>query len=80
MWGEQDKLWIHYHNNIIAADIDEARFLAARLRYISINKIYAHCTEIIDLQSYKIIRHPGKVRSRIAEVSTQPFIFAACRN
>lgn len=80
MWHGEDKLWLHYREDIIAADVSEGIFLADSLRYIAINKIYLSSLEVIDLQKYKVIKNPLKLRSVLKERLHIPFVFAVCRN
>lgn len=80
MWHGEDKLWLHYRADIIAADVPDGIFLADFLRYIAINKIYTSSLEIIDLQKYKIICNPLKLRSGLKERANIPFVFVVSRN
>ena len=76
----QNKVWLHYVKNIIAADVSSAVFLASYLRYTEINHDYASGFEIIDLQKYKIITRPSKIRQAMKEDLKTPFIFVAGKN
>ena len=80
MWSGQDKVWLHYVKDIIAADVYSAVFLASYLRYMAINKSHIPYMEIIDLQKYKIIRNKAKVRQALKERMHMPFVFAVCKN
>lgn len=79
MW-QKNKTWLHYNNNIIAADISSAVFLAFYLQRCRITKNYASSLEIIDLQKYKVIKQEGKVRIALRERIGIPFIFIAGKN
>ncbi len=80
MWGKQDKVWLHYVKDIIAADVYSAVFLASYLRYASLNKTHVAFLEIIDLQKYKVIKQKNKVRVALKERADVPFVFVVCRN
>jgi len=80
MWGKQDKVWLHYVKDIIAADVYSAVFLASYLRYSALNKTHVAFLEIIDLQKYKVIKQKNKVRVALKERADVPFVFVVCRN
>ncbi|OSZ82728.1 hypothetical protein CAP35_05550 [Chitinophagaceae bacterium IBVUCB1] len=80
MWSGQQKTWVHYRNDIIASDVNLAIFLSSYLRQVSIHKLYVNCTEVADLQRYKLIRHPQKVKTAMRERSNIPFVFALNKN
>jgi hypothetical protein len=75
-----NKVWLHYVKNIIAADLSSAVFLASYLRHTSITKDYTASLEIIDLQKYKIITQPAKVRRSIKDRMHIPFVFVVGKN
>ncbi len=79
MWRENND-WLHYVKNIIAADVHSAVFLASYLRYTGNSKNYASSLEVIDLQQYKVIRQPHKVRVALRERLHIPFVFVVCKN
>ncbi len=76
----QNKVWLHYVKNIIAADVSSAVFLASYLRHSEIRWDYASSFEIIDLQKYKIITQPAKIRLALKEEIRTPFIFVTGKN
>ncbi len=81
MWyKDRDRVWNQYIRNIGATDGSSARFLELYMKRISISQEYVNCLEVYDLQKYKIIKHPGKVRAALREKKNTPFIFVACRN
>lgn len=80
MWSGHDKVWLHYVNDIIAADVSSAVFLASYLRYVKMNKSYSGCIEVIDLQKYKVIKQKNKVREAIRTRLHMPFIFVVGKN
>ncbi|MDR3678955.1 MAG: hypothetical protein P4L41_03240 [Flavipsychrobacter sp.] len=80
MWSGQDKVWLHYVKDIIAADVYSAVFLASYLRYMGLNKSHVSFLEVIDLQKYKVIKQKHKVRAAIKERANIPFVFVVCRN
>jgi hypothetical protein len=80
MWSGQDKVWLHYIKDIMAADVYSAVFLASYLRYTSMSKSYIATMEIIDLQKYKIITQKNKVRKALKERKDVPFVFPFYKN
>lgn len=79
MWGE-DKVWTRYRTDVLAADAGAAAQLMALIHVITISRVYSHCIEVIDLQRYKTIRRPAKVRQALKERLHLPFVFAVGRN
>lgn len=80
MWSGQQKVWIHYRHDIMAADVSTAIMLSAFLRHTSIHKLHTHYLEVIDLQRYKVIKQPKKVQMALKERSSIPFVFVAGKN
>lgn len=80
MLGGQDKVWIHYRKDIIAADVSSAICLSAFLRNSFLNRSYIPSLEIIDLQRYKLVTKHVKVRIALMERLHIPFVFVACKN
>ena len=78
MWRENE--WMHYVKNIIAADVHSAVFLASYLRYTGISKDYASSLEVIDLQKYKLISDPDKVKKALQDRLNIPFVFVVGKN
>lgn len=79
MWREE-KEWLHYVKNIIAADVPSAIFLASYLRYAGMSKDYAAALEIVDLQKYKVIKQVNKVKVALYERRQIPFVFVVGKN
>lgn len=80
MWNGQDKVWLKYRKDIIAADTPSASFLSSYLRQMAIHKTYHSHLEVIDLQRYKIIKQEPKVKIALRERSTIPFVFVIGKN
>jgi len=80
MWSGQNKVWLHYIKDIIAADVYSAVFLASFLRHSAIHKTYIPSLEVIDLQKYKVHRQPAKVRQALKERVHIPFVFVVGKN
>jgi hypothetical protein len=78
--GGQDKVWIHYRKDIIAADVSSAIFLSAYLRHGAIHRLYIPCLEVIDLQRYKVVKQAVKVKVCLIDRMHIPFVFAVCKN
>lgn len=81
MWDKkQDKVWINYRSDIIAADTTSGSFLAKYLRFTLLNRSHISTLEVIDLQKYKVIKGEKRVRSAIRERLDIPFVFLSCNN
>jgi len=80
MWQGQDKTWLHYVKDIIAADVYSAVFLASYLRQGAIRKTYVPALEVIDLQKYKVIKEVKKVNMALRERIHIPFVFVVGKN
>ena len=79
MWNG-NKVWLHFLNNILAADSGSAAFLGSYLRRSGGSMANAPFIEIIDLQKYKVIKQPHKVRAALRERLHIPFIFVVGKN
>ena len=80
MWSGQDKVWMHYLNDIIAADVASAVFLSSFMRHVIRGRANAGFHEIADLQRYKMIRTSHKVRIAMANRVHLPFVFVLGKN
>ncbi len=80
MWGKRNKMWLHYQRNILAADVYAAVFLSAYLRHAAIHGLHTWQIEVLDLQKYKRITKPQKVRRAIKERAREPFVFIIGKN
>lgn len=81
MWqSKENKTWGHYRDDILAVDVDAARFIADYIRYAFVNNSHLSSLTVIDLQRYKIISHPRKLKSALRERTSVPFVFIACNN
>jgi hypothetical protein len=76
----QNKVWMHYVKDIIASDVYSAVLLASYMRYVKQSKTYTDSLEVIDLQKYKVLKQPVKVRQAIRERSDIPFVFVIGKN
>lgn len=79
MWG-QDKVWLHYRKDIMAADMNAASFLSSFLRNLTINKTYTQHLEVVDLQKYKVVKQAPKVQTALRERTSVPFVFVVGKN
>lgn len=79
MWHEK-KEWLHYVKNIIASDMRSAVFLVSYLRFVNAGRHYASSLEVVDLQKYKVVRQPAKVRIAMRERKNVPFVFVIGKN
>jgi len=80
MWRGQDKVWMHYLNDIIASDLYSAVFLSTYLRHSLQSRHFTNFLEVIDLQRYKVFRKNSKVRNAIFNRSNTPFVFIVGKN
>ena len=81
MWSnKKDKTWMHYIHDIIAADVASGVFLAHYLRQLRLSRNYVHSLEIVDLQRYKMISKPAKVKASIHSVNEDSFVFVVGKN
>ena len=80
MWSGQDKVWMHYLNNIIAADVASAVFLSSYMRVAIRGRSNAMYHEVADLQRYKLLRSTKKVRSAMINRVDLPFVFVLGKN
>jgi hypothetical protein len=80
MWSGQDKVWMHYLNNIIAADVASAVFLSSYMRVAIRGRSNAIYHEVADLQRYKLLRSTKKVRSAMINRVDLPFVFVLGKN
>lgn len=76
MWGKQNKVWTRYQQDALATDLLAAVVLLGYMRFVGLKKAPGYTMEVADLQRYKIIRKPAKVRQAIKESSRAPFVFA----
>lgn len=80
MWSRKNKVWFQYRKDIIAADKADGIFLADYLKYTAVTRSYIHSLEVADLQRYKVLKHPGKVKSALTTRFDTPFIFILGKN
>ena len=80
MWSGQDKVWMHYLNDIIAADVASAVFLSSYMRIALRGRSNAMYHEVADLQRYKMLRSPKKVRAALVNRVHLPFVFVLGKN
>ena len=80
MWSGQNKVWMHYLNDIIAADVASAVFLSSYMRIKVRGRAAVQCHEVADLQRYRMLRSPKKVRNAIANRAHLPFVFVLGKN
>lgn len=80
MWSNNNKIWTHYHEGVLAADKDSAALLSRYMRYMLINRPYLSSVEVMDLQRYKKYKTPRKVAQAINERLSIPFVFLTFKN
>ncbi len=80
MWSGQNKVWMHYLNDIIAADVASAVFLSSYMRIALRGRANANYHEVADLQRYKLIQSPKKVKAALISRVHLPFVFVLSKN
>ncbi len=80
MWSDQDKVWMHYLNDIIAADVASAVFLSTYMRHALRGRTLSAYHEVVDLQRYQLYRKSRKVRIAMHKRAHLPFVFVLCKN
>lgn len=80
MWSGKNRVWMHYLNDIIAADVSSAVFLSSVMKGLVRNSESARYMEIIDLQQYRVIRKFQKVKAAISTKRGIPFVFVIGKN
>jgi len=80
MWGGSNKVWFQFRKDIIASDIQEGAFLADYLRFLAVTRTYIHTIEVADLQRYKMLKQPQKVKNALTGSFDMPFIFPLHKN
>ena len=76
----EEKIWMHYVKNIIAADVPSAVFLASYIKYNGLSQNYISALEVIDLQKYKVFSQPAKVQTALYKRGHLPFVFVVGKN
>lgn len=77
---DQNKLWMHYLNGIVAADLYSAVFLSSWLRHAVMTRHYTNFLEVVDLQKYKLINKNPDVLIAIRNRASIPFVFVVGKN
>jgi hypothetical protein len=80
MWQGQNKVWLQFRRDILATDIHSGIFLSDYLKHASIHGIHTRCLEVADLQRYKLVKAPNKVKAVLNDRSFVPFIFVFGKN
>lgn len=76
----ENKVWMHYLNGIIAADLYSAVFLSSWLRHAVMTRQYTNALEVADLQTYKVIRKNPDVLIAVRNRGRIPFVFVIGKN
>lgn len=80
MWGHNNKVWLAYKKGLLATNAESAAFLSGYLRNMLINRTYLTALEVLDLQKYKVVKSPPKLKQAINERLEIPFVFLSCNN
>ncbi len=80
MWSGEDKVWTRFRPDVTAADRAAASLLISYLRWAADKRIHPRHLEVYDLQRYKVIRRPRKVRAALDRRLHLPFVFVAGKN
>ena len=79
MWEKQQS-WFRYFRHVDAVDFDSALQLALFLRKTTINRSHAQSLTVLDMNNYRVVDKPNKVRAALAEHRNTPFVFFVGRN
>ena len=71
---------MHYLHDILAADLSSGVFLAHFQRQLRITRNYINSLEIMDLQRYKVVSKPSKVKVYIRNADESSFVFVVGKN
>ncbi len=74
MWNHHHT-WYSYPPDILVTSDEEGRFLTRFLKECLLKRNHLVTMEIVDLQSYRLIRNPGKIQSFLMEKNKDPFQF-----
>ena len=80
MWEENDTEWTHFRQDLMARHRASARLLADFLQCVDKQHLQTTVLEVIDLQRYRIISRPEKVRVALYDRLHLPFVFVVGRN
>lgn len=81
MHYRDEKIWLHFPQDIIASGGNEASYLAWFLRWTYVSRTYLRCLEVIDLQRYRLVTRKNKIYSIIRDDrADQAFIFIVNKN
>lgn len=80
MYTGKDKTWMHYVNDIIAADVASAVFLSSHLRRTVRSYAHTNALEVLDMQRYKVFRTARKVKAAMGTRLGIPFVFLIGKN
>ncbi len=80
MWRDQDKVWMHYLNDIIASDVASAVFLSTYMRHALRGRTLSAYHEVADLQRYRLYRKSKKVSHALNHRVHLPFVFVLGKN
>ncbi len=75
MWNHHQQYWYSYPPDILVTSDEEGRFLCRFLKDCLIHRRHLDTMEILDLQSYRQIRNPGKIQSFLLEKHKGAFRF-----
>lgn len=80
MWGEYNRIWKHYRPGILASEPCAADFLSDYQHFLTLNRAYLGSSEVADLQKYKLVREPRRLRQYEHKSTDRSFIFFYCLN
>ena len=76
----EEKDWMHYIKNIIAADLHSAVFLASYMKQTDNIKNYNGAFEIFDILKFKVIRDSKNIDKALISRAHLPFVFVVGKN
>ncbi len=76
----EQKVWMHYLGDILAADLRSAVMLASFLKRNATDFGYVRVFEVIDVPRFKIHKDPFRIHTALRKRKDNPFVFVACKN
>ena len=81
MFFRKEKIWEHFHHDILASYEEDATMLYVFLKMQQINRTDIESFEVIDVQRYRLIKKKHKVAEILKRHSSEMcFIFPVNKN
>lgn len=73
------KNYLFSYSGLLASNA-EVEYVSGYLSKVQSSMAQADCSELIDLQKYRIYRNPSRIRHVLKAKDTEPFVFVNCLN